>query len=141
MPVASTRVPEPIRSVPRIWADGCAEGIFTRSPTLVGSTDCKSLIDAFIGWGIRAAAWLRRAQSPDRNGASQSRKPMPTQEVARAARSSALLQCEGRRHQPVLLDGGAADSWLHGDVLYADAPRATLTIHPSGWARWTDGSD
>jgi anthranilate/para-aminobenzoate synthase component I len=41
----------------------------------------------------------------------------------------------------MLLDGGGADSWLNGDVIYADAPRATLTIHPSGWARWTDGSD
>jgi para-aminobenzoate synthetase component I len=64
---------------------------------------------------------------------------MPTQEVARAARPSALLQRGARRHRPVLLDGGGPDSWLHGDVLYADDPSATLEVFASGWARRRSG--
>ena len=64
---------------------------------------------------------------------------MPTQEVARAARPSALLQRGERRRFPVLLDGGAPDSWGNGDVLYADDPGATLEVLPSGWARWRIG--
>jgi len=61
---------------------------------------------------------------------------MPTQEVARAARPSALLQRGARRRHPVLLDGGGPDSWLRGDILYADDPVATLEVFASGWARW-----
>jgi para-aminobenzoate synthetase component 1 len=61
---------------------------------------------------------------------------MPTQEVARAARPSALLQRGARRRHPVLLDGGGPDSWLRGDVLYTDDPVATLEVFASGWARW-----
>ena len=64
---------------------------------------------------------------------------MPTQEVARAARPSALLQCGERRRHSVLLDGGGPDSWGCGDVLYADEPAATLEVMPSGWARWRVG--
>jgi len=60
---------------------------------------------------------------------------MPTQEVARAARPSALLQRGERRH-PILLDGGGSESWLGGEALYSDDPVATLEVFPSGWGRW-----
>jgi para-aminobenzoate synthetase component 1 len=60
---------------------------------------------------------------------------MPTQEVARAACSSALLRRGGPR-RPLLLDGGGPDSWLHGEALYTHAPAATLEVFASGWARW-----
>ena len=66
---------------------------------------------------------------------------MPTQEVARAARPSALLQRGGQRRNPILLDGGGPDSWAHGDVIYSDEPAATLEVFPSGWGRWcADGA-
>jgi para-aminobenzoate synthetase component I len=60
---------------------------------------------------------------------------MPTQEVARAACSSALLRRGGPR-RPLLLDGGGPDSWLHGEALYTHEPAATLDVFASGWARW-----
>jgi para-aminobenzoate synthetase component 1 len=66
---------------------------------------------------------------------------MPTQEVARAARPSALLQRGARRRHPILLDGGGRDSWARGEVIYSDEPAATLEVYPSGWGRWcSDGA-
>jgi para-aminobenzoate synthetase component 1 len=65
---------------------------------------------------------------------------MPTQEVARAARPSALLQSGERRRHAVLLDGGGPDSWVDGEAIYADDPAATLTVFPSGWGRWSSGA-
>lgn len=64
---------------------------------------------------------------------------MPTQEVARAACPSALLRRAGSQHRPILLDGGGPESWLHGEVLYADEPGATLAVFASGWAHWRVG--
>jgi len=61
---------------------------------------------------------------------------MPTQEVARAARPSALLQSGARRQRPILLDGGGPDSWGHGETLYSEDPSATLEVFPSGWGCW-----
>jgi para-aminobenzoate synthetase component 1 len=67
---------------------------------------------------------------------------MPTQEVARAARPSALLQRGARRRSPILLDGGGPHSWARGEVIYSDEPSATLEVFPSGWGRWCiDGAD
>jgi len=60
---------------------------------------------------------------------------MPTQEVARAARPSALLQREAWR-RPVLLDGAGSEAWLSGESLYSDEPAATLEVFASGWGRW-----
>lgn len=65
---------------------------------------------------------------------------MPTQEVARAARPSAWLQRDPRRPRPILLDGGGADSWSNGDVIYSDSPSATLTVWPSGWGCWREAA-
>jgi para-aminobenzoate synthetase component 1 len=65
---------------------------------------------------------------------------MATQEVARAARHSALLHRGAPRPHRVLLDGGDADSWGDGMALYADSPVATLTAYASGWARWQAGA-
>jgi para-aminobenzoate synthetase component 1 len=65
---------------------------------------------------------------------------MPAQEVALAVRPSALLLGAQRRRGAVLLDGGGPASWLHGDVVYADTPCATLTVYPSGWAHWCEGT-
>src|SRR5262245_47784748 len=64
---------------------------------------------------------------------------MPTQEVARAPRPSTLLRRHAQSDRPLLLDGSGPDSWLFGDVLYADAPAATLDVFASGWGRWTCG--
>jgi para-aminobenzoate synthetase component 1 len=60
---------------------------------------------------------------------------MPTQEVARAAAPSALLQRDATRC-PIVLDGAASTAWLHGEALYSSAPSATLEIFASGWGRW-----
>src|SRR5262249_53809278 len=137
MPLASISVPDSMRSVPRICAEGWAPGIFTRRPTLVGRTDWSSLSDAFmIATGAPARIRVARRTGTRYNGAhSQSRKPMPTQEVARAARPSALLQREAWR-RPVLLDGAGSEAWLSGESLYSDEPAATLEVFASGWGRW-----
>jgi len=59
---------------------------------------------------------------------------MPTQEVARPVRLSALLRRGGPRPHRVLFDGGGADSWGDGMARYSDSPSATLTAWPSGWS-------
>lgn len=65
---------------------------------------------------------------------------MPTQEVAPARCAAALLGSDARRRGAVLLDGGGPASWLHGEMIYADRPAATLEVFASGWGRWTDAS-
>ncbi len=62
---------------------------------------------------------------------------MPTQEVARAVRLSALLRHGTGRPHRVLFGPAAPDAWRDGTARYSDTPVATLTIAPSGWACWT----
>ena len=68
---------------------------------------------------------------------------MPTQEVARAAGPSALLQCGERRRHPVLLDGGGPDSWGCGEALYSPTrrPRRWRCFPPAGAAGATGGAE
>jgi para-aminobenzoate synthetase component 1 len=76
---------------------------------------------------------------------------MPTQEIVRVARLSALLGRGARLPHRVLFDGGGPTSWGDGTARYADSPVATLCIYASGWAcrrdagathwRWGDPFD
>jgi anthranilate/para-aminobenzoate synthase component I len=61
---------------------------------------------------------------------------MPTQEIVRAARLSALLRRGARQPHRAWLDGGSASSWGDGTGRYADDPIATLTVYASGWSCW-----
>ncbi|MDX2171140.1 MAG: anthranilate synthase component I family protein [Deltaproteobacteria bacterium] len=61
---------------------------------------------------------------------------MPTQEIVRAARLSALLGRGARHPHRAWFDGGGPTSWGDGTGRYADDPVATLTVHASGWSRW-----
>src|SRR5262249_25653381 len=100
-------------------------------------TDWSSLSDAFMfAAAHRPALCCVRPVHSVQRWASQSRKPMPTQEVARAACPWALLRRGGPAHRG-LLGGGGPDSWLSGKTLYTHDPAATLVVYPSGWGRST----
>lgn len=61
---------------------------------------------------------------------------MPTQEIVRAGRLSALLRRGARPPHRAWFDGGSAASWGDGSGRYTDDPVATLTVHASGWCCW-----
>jgi para-aminobenzoate synthetase component 1 len=64
---------------------------------------------------------------------------MPTQEVLGGLRPEALLAGATRRPRAALLDGGGADSWSDGRLLYSDTPSSTLEVYATGWGRWRRG--
>lgn len=64
---------------------------------------------------------------------------MPTQEVPGGWNPEAILRGAARPPRAVLLDGGGADSWTDGRLLYSDTPLATLEVYATGWARWRCG--